>query len=68
MGNGGLTTNGHKQTFGDDGTTPSMCVDCCDYTRLSKFITLYHKSMNYISRDLTLKNWFKKQVLCYKRC
>jgi len=41
VGNGRLTTNGHKQTFGNHGTTPSMCVDCCDYTwRLSKFMTL----------------------------
>lgn len=41
VGNGGLTTNGHKQTFGDGGNTPSVCVDCCDYTwHLSTFRTL----------------------------
>lgn len=30
-GDGGLTTKGHKQTFWDDGNTPSICLDCCDY-------------------------------------
>lgn len=59
---------GTSKLLGDGGNTPSVCVDCCDYTWRLSHSGRYHKSMNYISRDLTLINWFKKKVLCYKQC